>query len=164
PRDFGSAVHEGTGSVHDLEAFVRLFYASYHPHFNGGRDMVYAQPCGVAVTNHEAVFVGWHAVSIQRIAQDASGGWRVYFFNPNRDKGQNWGHGVVTSTANHGELEGESSLPFGQFAARLYVFHYLAAETGDPATVADDLAAPVIDAARASWAAQMPWSDARLDL
>ncbi|MDN5872132.1 MAG: hypothetical protein L0H73_15620 [Nitrococcus sp.] len=161
-RGFASAVHKSTGSVHDLEAFVRLFYASYHPRYNGGRDMVYVQPCGVAVTNHEAVFVGWHAVSIQRVGQDASGDWRVYFFNPNRDKGQNWGQGVVASTANHGELEGESSLPFAQFAARLYVFHYLAAESGDPATVPDDLVASVIEAARASWAARMPWSDTRL--
>ncbi|MDN5865477.1 MAG: hypothetical protein L0I62_09755 [Gammaproteobacteria bacterium] len=162
-RGFASAVHEGTGSVHGLEAFVRLFYASYHPEFNGGRDMVYVQPCGIAVTNYEAVFVGWHAVSIQRVGRDDDGDWRVYFFNPNRDKGQNWGQGVVTSTANHGELEGESSLPFAQFASRLYVFHYLVPESGDPAAVPVDLVTPVIEAARASWAAGMPWSDARLD-
>ncbi len=162
-RGFAAALHEGSGSVHALEDFVRLFYASYHPEYNGGRDLVYAQPCGIAVTDYEAAFVGWHAVSIQRIAQDGNGDWRVYLFNPNRDKGQNWGLDVVTSTANHGELEGESSLPFGQFAARLYVFHYHVAESGDPAQVPAELVTPVIEGAPASWAAEMPWSDSALE-
>lgn len=162
-RGFASALDEATETVHGLDTFVRQFYASYHPVYNGGRDIVYVQPCGIAVTNSEAVFIGWHAVSIQRVGQNHSGEWRVYFFNPNRDKGQDWGCGVVTSTANHGELEGESSLPFAQFAARLYVFHYLLTESGDPTAVSENLVAPIVEAARESWAAQMPWSVARLD-
>jgi len=65
----------------------------------------------------------------------------VYFYNPNRDKNQNWGQGIVTSTNDANELEGESSLPFGQFLSRLYVFHYKPSELGDPEAVpADDIA------------------------
>jgi hypothetical protein len=163
-RGFASAVHEPTGAVHDYERFARLFYATYHPEYNGGRDLVYAQPCGIAVTSSHGLFVGWHAVSIQRVALDPDGAWRVYFFNPNRDKGQDWGLGAVTSTGGHGELEGESSLPFHLFASRLYVFHYHPRELGEPDRVPAELVAPVEEAARASWAAGRAWYDQPLEV
>ncbi len=162
-RGFAAAVHEPTGAVHDFRRFASLFYATYHPEYNGGRDLVYAQPCGIAVTSSHGVFIGWHAVSIQRVARDPDGRWRVFFFNPNRDKGQDWGLGAVTSTGGHGELEGESSLPFHLFASRLYVFHYHPREMGDPEAVPADLVAPVEEAARASWAAARQWSDEPLE-
>jgi hypothetical protein len=162
-RGFASAVHEPTGAIHDFRRFARLFYATYHPEYNGGRDLVYAQPCGVAVTSSHGLFIGWHAVSIQRVARDPDGAWRVYFFNPNRDKGQDWGLGAVTSTGGYGELEGESSLPFHQFASRLYVFHYHPRELGDPERVPESLVAPVEEAARASWASGREWSDEPLE-
>ncbi len=156
-RGFAAAIDEITGAVHDYDRFVREFYASYHPEFNGGRDLVYAQPCGVATTNHNGEFVGWHAVAIQRVARDPRGAWRVYFFNPNRDKEQNWGQGVVTSIAHNNEWEGESSLLFEDFVSRLYVFHYNVNEEGDPESVPDVVVAGIRQAARTTWAAEREW-------
>lgn len=146
-------------AVRDCDGFVRLFHAAYHPDYNGGRRLVYAQPCGVASTDHGGNFVGWHAIAIQRVARDPDGVWRVYFFNPNRDKGQNWGQEVVTSTHDHGEFEGESSLPFEQFASRLYVYHYKERELGDPDAVPAETVAEVREAIAASWAAGLEWLD-----
>ncbi len=164
PEFHGWWVHRGFADLMaedgvSCEAFIRLFYAAYHPAYNGGRHLVYAQPCGVAVTNHLGEFVGWHAVAIQRVERDPDGCWRVYFFNPNRDKGQNWGQGVVTSTHDHGEFEGESSLPFEQFASRLYVFHYKTIELGDAADVPAAAVADIIEAIAGSWAAGQSWLD-----
>lgn len=158
-RGFAAAMHEPSGSVRGFDRFVRGFHASYHPEFNGGRDLVYAQPCGVAVTDHNGEFVGWHAVAIQRVAMDPDGEWRVYFFNPNREKEQDWGQGVRTSISDRGEFEGESSLPFAQFASRLYVYHYNPREEGHPESVPDELVAEVTEAARDSWAAGLAWPD-----
>lgn len=158
-RGFAAAIDETTGAVQDFERFVREFYASYHPEFNGGRDLVYAQPCGVATTDHNGDFVGWHAVAIQRVARDPRGTWRVYFFNPNREKRQNWGQGVETSIADNNEMEGESSLVFEDFASRLYVFHYNLNEEGDPGAVPDEVVDAIREAARTTWAAQREWRD-----
>ncbi len=158
-RGFAAAVDVQSGALHDFDGFTRRFFAAYHPEYNGGRDLAYAQPCGVAVTNHDAVFVGWHAVSIQRVARDDAQQWRVYFFNPNRDKGQDWGQDVVTSTGGHEEREGESSLPFTQFAARLYVYHYEPQEIGDPYAVPAETVADIRAMVAASWAAGRPWLD-----
>lgn len=158
-RGFAAAIDEGSGAIHRFDRFVREFYASYHPEFNGGRDLVYAQPCGVATTDHNGEFVGWHAVAIQRVSRDPQGRWRVYFFNPNREKEQNWGQGVETSIANNNELEGESSLPFEDFASRLYVFHFNQNEEGDPDAVPDQVVAGIREAVRTTWAAEREWHD-----
>lgn len=159
-RGFAALVDAETEAVIDFDGFVRQFYAAYHPDYNGGRDLVYAQPCGVVSTTPAGEFVGWHAVSIQRVDRDPAGNWRVYFYNPNRDKGQNWGHGIVTSTSDHGELEGESSLPFEQFVMRLYVFHYAPRELGDPAAVPAGTVELIRTAVLASWAADREWQPA----
>ena len=156
-RGFASLVDPVTEAVQDAETFVRRFHAAYHPEYNGGRDLVYAQPCGVVSVNASGEFVGWHAVSIQRVARDPAGAWRVYFFNPNRDKGQNWGHGIHTSTHNNGEWEGESSLPFEQFLMRLYVFHYKRSELGDEHLVPAHTVAEILDGIAGSWAAERDW-------
>jgi len=158
-RGFGELISTTTGAITDCDDFLRTFYVAYHPLYNGGRDLVYAQPCGIATTNFSAELMGWHAISIQRVAYDPAGEWRVYFFNPNRDKGQNWGQDIVTSTYYHGELEGESSLPFEQFLARVYVFHYKRRETGDKNAVPDDAIARVRHLIAESWAATKPWAD-----
>jgi len=158
-RGFASLVDAATDGIKDLDGFVRAFYASYHPVYNGGRDLVYAQPCGVVSTTTDGQFVGWHAVSIQRIATDPDGNWRVYFFNPNHDKGQNWGQNIVTSTCDAGEYEGESSLPFAQFVMRLYVFHFKRSEIGDMDAVGDGVIAEVREAIAESWAADREWLD-----
>lgn len=156
-RGFAALVDPVSEAIIDAEGFVRRFYAAYHPHHNGGRDLVYAQPCGVVSVSASGEFVGWHAVSIQRVARDPQGAWRVYFFNPNRDKGQNWGYGIVTSTCNHGEWEGESSLPFEQFLMRLYVFHYHPSELGDSASVPDDAIGEVLEGIAEGWAGDRDW-------
>ena len=158
-RGFGELLDTATGGVHRCDDFIRAFYASYHPLYNGGRDLVYAQPCGIATTDYSGALVGWHAISIQRVAYDPAGEWRVYFFNPNRDKGQNWGQDIITSTHSHGELEGESSLPFEQFIARVYVFHYKSREIGDASIVPDEAVARIRALIAESWAAQLPWND-----
>lgn len=156
---FASVLDDQGAAVQGFEDFVRRFYAAYHPEYNGGRELVYAQPCGVVSTGPNAGFLGWHAVSIQRVALDPSGEWRVYFFNPNRDKGQNWGQGIVTTTCDHGELEGESSVPFEQFLMRLYVFHYEPRDLGDTDAVPSESIRRIREAVAASWAADRTWLD-----
>lgn len=156
-RGFAAAIDEYTGHVRDADEFVRRFYASYHPRFNGGRPVMIPQPCGVATTNSAGNFLDWHAVSIQRVEEDREGDLRVYFFNPNHDKGQDWGRGVVTSTSDHGELMGESSLPFEQLASRLYVFHYEPTETGPLDEVPAAEVRRVLTKMRKSWAKGLEW-------
>ncbi|MDN5938159.1 MAG: hypothetical protein L0H83_05805 [Salinisphaera sp.] len=155
-RGFAELI-DATGAVQGCDEFIRGFYAAYHPVYNGGRHLVYVQPCGIAVTNHEGGFVGWHAIAIQRVSVDPTGAWRVYFANPNRDKGQNWGQGVQTSTNDCGEYEGESSLPFEQFASRLYVYHYEEREHGETAAVPAESVAEIREMIAASWAANLDW-------
>lgn len=157
-RGFSSVVEVGTGSIVDFDGFIRRFHATYHPAHNGGRATVYAQPCGVVSTDPNGEFVGWHAVSIQRVALDPVGAWRVYFFNPNRDKGQVWGPGMETSTHGNGELEGESSLPFEQFAARLYVLHHPTTEIGDPALVPAEAVERIRVTVADSWGRDRTWA------
>src|SRR5690606_35262440 len=110
------------------------------------------QPAGVAVTDSAARFVGWHAITLLRVALDQDGVMRVYFFNPNNDSGQNWGDGVVVSTGGNGERFGEASLPFPQFASRLYLFHFDPLEPGHPDQASPEETASIEAMARASWA------------
>lgn len=122
-RDFLIAVDISDGKLLNFDAFLRQFYISYHPYYNGNQPLIHPQPAGIAVTDSNARFVGWHAITIVRVALDQEGVMRVYFFNPNNDSGQNWGNGVIVSTHGKGERYGEASLPFEQLAARLYIFH-----------------------------------------
>lgn len=122
-RNFTIAVDVDTGMLKDFDGFIRHFLASYHPYYNGGQPVIHPQPAGLAVTDSTASFVGWHAITLLRVAIDKAGDMRVYFFNPNNDSGQNWGNGVVVSTQGNGERYGESSLPIAQLASRLYIFH-----------------------------------------
>ncbi|MCO6440075.1 MAG: hypothetical protein J5I81_03085 [Nitrococcus mobilis] len=158
-RGFATVIQYSSGDVIDFEGFMRLFYISYHPAYNGARQLIYAQPAGIAATDKNAQFIGWHAVSIQRVTVDQDGEVRVYFYNPNNDGGQDWGQGIVTSTAGHGEFPGESSLPFKQFAARIYVFHYNTRELGDPAAVPAAILSEIAALARASWARGVGWHE-----
>ena len=102
-------------SVVGYEDFLRLFYATHHPSYDEGHDLVYPNPVGLLITNVHGRFLGYHAVSIQRVAEDDEGKIRVYFFNPNNEGRQNWGKGVEPSVVGHGEIPGESSLPFRSF-------------------------------------------------
>lgn len=154
---FASCVEYATGAVKNYRDFLRLFYLSYHPAYNGNRYLVYAQPAGIAATDPHGAFIGWHAVAIERVALDPAGETRVYFYNPNNDGGQDWGQDIVTSTNSNGELPGESSLPFHLFAARLYLFHYEPRETGKSALPPDTEIEDITALAKASWAAGIPW-------
>ncbi|MEX2524510.1 MAG: hypothetical protein WD750_06100 [Gammaproteobacteria bacterium] len=149
---FAIAVDVATGRLENYETFLRDFYASYHPYYNGNKPVIHPQPAGIAITESNGEFIGWHAITIIRVALDRDDEVRVYFYNPNNDGGQNWGCGVVVSTEGHGEFHGESSLPVAQFASRLYIFHYDPLEKGDTSLIDNDELAAVIAMARESWA------------
>lgn len=149
---FRIAVDVFTGGLKDFDGFIRDFYAAYHPFYNGNIPVINPQPAGIAVTDSAMRFLGWHAITIQRVALDPSQVMRVYFFNPNNDSGQDWGQGIVTSTHANGELYGEASLPVAQFASRLYVFHFDPLEKGDPAATPTDEVDRAMRLARDSWA------------
>jgi len=155
---FRIAVDVFTGGLKDFEGFIRDFYAAYHPFYNGNIPVINPQPAGIAVTDSATRFLGWHAITIQRLALDTDEVMRVYFFNPNNDSGQNWGQGIVTSTQGHGELYGEASLPVAEFASRLYVFHYDPLEKGEPGDI------PADDVKQAMHLAQNSWALGRLGL
>jgi len=123
-RGFAIAVDTHTGKLQDIEGYIRTFYSLYNPLYNGNTPVVHPQPAGVAVTDSQARFVGWHAIAILRVAFDQEEVMRVYFYNPNNDSGQDWGNGVKVSTEGYGEQHGESSLPIDEFTSRLYIFHY----------------------------------------
>lgn len=148
---FAICVDVPTGALKDHASFVRRFYAGYHPFYNGNNPVIHPQPAGIAVTDSAAGFVGWHAISIQRVGLDPTGEMRVYFYNPNNDSRQDWGNGVRVSTEGHGERYGEGSLPFAEFTSRLYIFHYDPRELGAEA-VADEEIEAVQKMAKESWA------------
>jgi hypothetical protein len=144
-----------TGQLNDYAGFVARFCRGHHPAYNGGRPLIHPQPAGIAVTDASARFIGWHAISILRVAEDQHGATRVYFYNPNNDSGQDWGDGVVVSTGGCGERHGEASLPFEQFVSRLYLFHDDPLVAQAPASpVPETLIAEIHDLAVRSWAAE----------
>lgn len=150
-RGFAINVDVASGQLEDLEGFIRHFYASYHPYYNGNQPLIHPQPAGIAVTDSAARFIGWHAITILRAALDPDGEMRVYFFNPNNDSGQNWGDGVKVSTSGCGERFGESSLPFKQFTSRLYIYHFDPLERGEPADVPEEELHRVVSRVHDSW-------------
>lgn len=152
-RGFRINVDVATGALIDLDDFLRHFYAAYHPAYNGNQPLIHPQPAGVAVTDSAARFIGWHAITVLRVAVDPQDVMRVYFYNPNNDSGQNWGDGVTVGTAGNGERFGEASLPFEQFVSRLYIFHYDTLEHGELATVPRDVLDEVKGYVRRSWGA-----------
>lgn len=152
-RGFRINVDVATGQLEDLDGFLRHFYASYHPFYNGNQPLIHPQPAGIAVTDSAARFIGWHAITILRVSLDPSEVMRVYFFNPNNDSGQDWGDGVQVSTAGNGERFGEASLPFEQFASRLYIFHYDPLERGELAKVTQEELDQVTGYLHRSWGA-----------
>ncbi|NNU82110.1 hypothetical protein HMH01_16860 [Halovulum dunhuangense] len=151
-REFHIAVDIATGKLRDYDRFIRDFHLAYHPLHNGNEPVIHPQPAGIAVTNSNGVFVGWHAITIVRVALDQKGEMRVYFFNPNNDSGQDWGLGIVVSTHGKGERLGEGSLPFAQFASRLYIFHDDGLRTSLAVPVDDAEIDAIRDMAIRSWA------------
>lgn len=152
-RGFHINVDVATGNLVDLDDFLRQFHASYHPAYNGGQPLIHPQPAGVAVTDSAARYVGWHAITVLRVAADPQEVMRVYFYNPNNDSGQDWGDGLVVSTAGNGERFGEASLPFDQFASRLYIFHVDPLEHGEKEKVPAGDIERIIGYIERSWGA-----------
>jgi len=150
-RGFAINVDVATGNLDDLEGFIRHFYASYHPYYNGNQPLIHPQPAGVAITDRAARFIGWHAITILRAALDPEGEMRVYFYNPNNDSGQSWGDDVHVNTEGCGERFGEASLPFEQFTSRLYIFHFDPLEHGEPADVGEEELQRVMERVYRSW-------------
>lgn len=158
-RGFASAIDFESGAVIDFAGFIRRFHAAYHPAYNGGANLIYPQPAGIVATDALGTFIGWHAIAIQRVTLDPCGQMRVYFYNPNNEGRQDWGQSIVTSTQGKGEFAGESSLPFEQFCARLYVFHYNERELGPPDVVDEERVRAVSELVRASWASDKAWHE-----
>ncbi|MEQ9022941.1 MAG: hypothetical protein RLN82_09310, partial [Pseudomonadales bacterium] len=99
------------------------------------------------------------AISLLRVDKDPMGGVRAYFLNPNNEGRQDWGQGIKPSVFGHGEKHGESSLPFGQFAARVYAFHYNPLDTTDFLTgVPDHLLKDAAALAKESWGKSYVWN------
>ncbi|MES1926015.1 hypothetical protein [Salinisphaera sp. T31B1] len=150
-QGFRTVAHHVTGKIEHHDDFIRQFYASYHPYYNGNLPVIHPQPAGIAVTDSAARYVGRHAITILRVGLDPNHKMRVYFYNPNNDSGQDWGQSIVTATRGHGEIAGEASLPFAQFASRLFVFHDDPLEKGDAQAVPDDEIEQVLALAGESW-------------
>jgi hypothetical protein len=150
-RGFRINVDVATGSLIELEDFLRHFYAAYHPYYNGNQPLIHPQPAGIAVTDSAARFIGWHAITVLRVAMDPEQIMRIYFYNPNNDSGQDWGDGVVVNTSGTGERNGEASLPFAQFASRLYIFHFDPLERGELALITRDELDEVVGYIHRSW-------------
>ncbi|MDI4637570.1 MULTISPECIES: hypothetical protein [Halomonadaceae] len=149
---FRVVVNIDTGNIDDYEGFIRQFYASYHPYYNGHMPVIHPQPAGIAVTDSGGRYVGRHAITILRVALDAKDAMRVYFYNPNNDSGQDWGQGIVCAIQGNDELNGEASLPIAEFASRLYVYHLDPLELGDINAVPEEEVARVMALGRTSWA------------
>ena len=150
-----------TNSIQDFEGFVRLFYKAFHPEYNGGRQMVYPNPVGIFITSSKGVMLGFHAVSLLRVAVNSENDSevRAYFLNPNNEGRQDWGQGITPSVFGNGEKHGESSLPIFQFAARIYAFHYNDLNALDHSTDIPQSEVDVVcDLAKNSWGKAYVWS------
>ena len=121
---FASCYDYMSNSIMDFPGYVRIFYASFYPDFNGNQQMVYPNPVGIFITSNKGDMIGFHAISLLRVEESPSGEVRAYFLNPNNEGRQDWGQDIWPSVHGNGEKQGESSLPFYQFAARVYAFHY----------------------------------------
>jgi len=152
-RNCAVAVDVPTGALAGIEDFIARFHTAYHPRFNGGEPVTHPQPAGIAATDATGRFVGWHAITILRVAPDQEDDMRVYFYNPNNDSGQDWGDGVVVSTHGSGERPGEGSLPFELFASRLYLFHEDRLRPAGIQRPPDEVLTRTADLARRTWAA-----------
>ncbi|MEX2526755.1 MAG: hypothetical protein WEA09_03895 [Gemmatimonadota bacterium] len=158
PQGFISAYDEATGAIRGYDNFLRTFYATHHPAYNGGYDQAYPNPVGIFLTSATGALLGFHAVSILRV-REHEGQVRVYFLNPNNEGRQQWQEDIQPTVAGNGEQPGESSLPFHQFAARLYAFHFGSSEVGDLARVAEAEVTRVRDISLASWGKSYTWLD-----
>lgn len=158
PTGFISAYDYLTNSIKDYEKFVRLFYITHHPDYNGGHDLAYPNPVGIFLTSSTGKLIGFHAVSILRVRK-IKGNTRVFILNPNNEGRQRWQDDIRPTVAGNGERPGESSLPFYQFASRLYAFHFNQADLDDLSRVDDIEIQKVIDMSKGSWGDSYQWTE-----
>jgi hypothetical protein len=159
PNGFMSAYNYMNQSIHQYEEYVKVFFAAFHPDYNQGKQVTYPIPIGLFITSSKAEFLGFHAVSLLRVDKDPDGQIRVYFLNPNNEGRQDWGQDIKPSVYSKGEIPGESSLPFTQFVARSYAFHYT--KTGieeRKSRVPSNKVEEVVQLAKASWGKKYIWT------
>lgn len=156
PTGFISAYDSLTNSIKEYEKFIRTFYITHHPDYNGGNDLAYPNPVGIFLTSSTGKLIGFHAVSIVRIRK-VKGRVRVYMLNPNNEGRQRWQENMRPTVAGNGERPGESSLPFHQFASRLYAFHFNQSDLEDLAKVSAEEVKKVTELAKNSWGESYQW-------
>jgi hypothetical protein len=156
PTGFISAYNAQTKTISNYEKFVRTFYITHHPKYNGGHDLAYPNPVGIFITSAQGKLLGFHAISILRVA-DHEGETRVYFLNPNNEGRQSWQHNIQPTVAGNGERRGESSLLFHKFASRLYAFHYNESDLREPEAVDANEVECVEKLAKESWGEAYTW-------
>ncbi|MBL3657109.1 hypothetical protein [Fulvivirga sediminis] len=155
---FASAYDYKYNAIVDFDGFVKIFYATSHPLYNGNHQVMYPNPVGIFVTTSTGKMLGFHAISLLRVDADPSGEMRAYFLNPNNEGRQDWGQGIKPSVFGNGELHGESSLPVNQFAARMYAFHYNVLEAENRVNdVPDEAVKEVRELAQESWGKSYNW-------
>ncbi len=155
---FRSVYNPALHAIEKFEEFVRIFYASYHPDYNGGHHLIYPVPTGIFITDASANMLGYHAISLLRIEQDEGGTWRAYFFNPNSQGKQDWGQNIHPTVAGNGERHGESSLPVDEFVSRVYAFHFNDLRLGDKHwQVPAEIITKVTRLAKESWGVKYRW-------
>jgi hypothetical protein len=157
---FLSAYNYLTNSIDQYRNFVKSFYATFHLGYNGDKQIIYPSPLGIFITSFKGEMVGFHAISLLRIAYAPNGEIRAYFLNPNNEGRQDWGQNIKPSVFGNGEIPGESSLPFHEIVSRIYAFHY------DPLDmkihlhdVPDHEVDKVEKLARESWGKSYIWLD-----
>lgn len=158
PTGFLTPYNYLSNSIQDYDNFIRIFYVTHHPLYNGGYDMAYPNPVGIFLTASNGKLLGFHAVSILRVAKNKEK-TRIYFLNPNNEGRQKWQSDIKPTVSGNGERPGESSLPFHQFASRLYAFHYVQSAAHGQGEVPDEEIQKVIDIAKSSWGTSYNWID-----
>jgi hypothetical protein len=158
PTGFISAYDSLTNSIKGYENFIRTFYITHHPDYNGGHNLAYPNPVGIFLTSSTGKLIGFHAVSILRVRK-IKGQIRVYILNPNNEGRQRWQDNIRPTVSGNGERAGESSLPFYQFTSRLYAFHFNQSDLDDLAKVDDKEISKVTELARSSWGESYQWTE-----
>jgi hypothetical protein len=158
PTGFISAYDSLTNRIKGYENFVRTFYITHHPDYNGGHDLAYPNPVGIFLTSSTGKLIGFHAVSILRVRK-IKGQVRVFILNPNNEGRQRWQDNIRPTVSGNGERAGESSLPFHQFASRLYAFHFNQSDLDELAKVDAKEIIKVTELARSSWGESYQWTE-----
>lgn len=157
---FASVYNYALNAIQDYDGFIKIFYAACHLDYNGHHRLVYPNPVGIFITSSRGDMVGFHAVSLLRVREDADGVMRAYFLNPNNEGRQDWGQGIKPSVMRHGEKHGESSLPFDEFASRVYAFHYNELEAKEHVSeVPKRIINKVRKLAKESWGRSYIWNE-----